>query len=99
MPINTTNLNVTTTPVAIFSTATTWANNKNCGLYDPISFALSNAGVTVVRVGGSAITSATGFPISSAGGTFTWDVKAPGEVLFAVTSASTSNVDLMADRQ
>lgn len=99
MPLNTTNLNVSTTPTAILTSATTWATNRNCGLYDPISFGMVNNGVTVVRIGGSAVTSATGFPITTGGGAFTWDVKSPGEVIFAVTSASTSNIDVMADRQ
>jgi hypothetical protein len=101
MPITTTNLNVTTTPTALISTATTWANSKGASPYDPISFALTNSGATIVRVGGAGLSTVAGagVPVTTNGGTFSYDVKSPGEVLFIVTSASTSNVDLMADRQ
>lgn len=97
MAINTTNLNVTTVAAAILSSATTWGNTKGASLYDPMSFILINSGSTPIRVGASALTSATGFPVAP-GSNFTWDSKRKSDVLFAVTTASTSNVDVMVDR-
>ena len=99
MALATTAIDVTTVATGILSGATTWAHNRNCSLQDPISLAVRNSGATIVRVGSSAVTSASGYPISTGGGVLTWDVKVPGEVIYAVTSASTSFVDVMADRQ
>lgn len=96
--MQTTNLNVTTVAIPLLSSATTWANSKGASLYDPVTLNLRNSGVTIVRVGSSLLTSATGFPVSS-NTTFSIQVKAKGEGLFVVTSASTSNIDVMADRQ
>ncbi len=97
--MQTTNFNCTTTPVALFTSATTWASTKPASYNEPVAFALRNSGVTIVRIGGASLTSGTGFPISSGGGTFTWDVRTKGEALFIATSASTSNVDVIADMQ
>lgn len=101
MALNTTNIAVTTAVTPIITTATTWANIRNAGVYDPISVSLQNNGATIVRVGGSGLTTATGAgrPVTTAGGVFSYDIKHPGDGLFAVCSASTSNVDVMADRQ
>lgn len=100
MPLQTTNINLTTTPAPVINSTTTWANTRGASLSDPVSFAMVNSGVTPIRIGGASVSTVAGvgFPVSS-GGSFTWDIRAAGEGLFAVTSASTSNIDVIADRQ
>lgn len=101
MAFNTTAVVATSTPVAVISTATTWAHIRNCSLTDPVPLVLSNqstAGLAVYLTGDSAATSAklglplgVGDPIS-----FNLVDRSP---LFAYTTASTAAVHLLAGRQ
>lgn len=93
----TTAIAVSTVAVEIISTGTTWANLRGASLYDTVPFQMYNGSAIQVRIGGSAITSATGFPIASSGG-FSANLMASDPV-FCVTSNSTGTVTVLAGRQ
>ena len=99
MAIVTTNIAVTTAVTVFLSSATTWANTKGCSLTDPIYLRVRNSGATPVRIGSVLSTVAgVGYPITTLT-TFEYMIRTGGETLSIVTSASTSNIDVLADRQ
>lgn len=99
MAIFTTSVTVTTTPQALISSATTWADIRGAHNYDPVPFSVFNDGVARIWLGGSGQTTASlGFPLLSSG-TFTASLVR-SEAVFAVTSAgAVSTAFLMAGRQ
>lgn len=96
MAFRTTSIDLTTAPVQIFGSTNAWANNANARVDDPVPFSMYVSG-PAIRIGGSASTAQTGFPLASSA-TFSNDFRAP-EALFAFTSASTGSVVVFAGRQ
>lgn len=98
MAINTTAFGISTTPLEIISSGTTWANTNGSHLYDTTPLLLfCDSPIRVWIAGSSALTSATGFPILSSG-YFEADMYV-SERLFAVTTNSTATLRGLAGRQ
>lgn len=97
MALVTTSIDLSTTPVALISTATTWANTKGASVSDKTAFSIFNNSGIPIRISGSASTAATGFPVGSSA-TFNTDLM-QADTIFAFTTASTGNVIVIAGRQ
>lgn len=92
MAINTTEINLTSTPAAVISTATTWAfvsGTKDYGVVQNLSV-FNATTAQMIYISGSSSTAATGFPVLSSGYYFA-NVR-PGDKLWAFTSASTGRI-------
>lgn len=94
--IHTTTIDLTTTPVALISGATTWASLRFIDYGRRHSFMAYNSG-PACRISGSSSTAATGFPVASSG-VYTADLN-PGNVLYAFTTASTGSLVIQVDGQ
>lgn len=101
MAWQTTVIELSTTPTAIISTATTWANLRGATLYDPVPLLIVNESTVLpVRIGGNAAASGTtgaGVPLGISGGTVNYTLLADG-ALFGWTTASTGRVTVQAGR-
>lgn len=96
--IATTSITISSAPVALISTATTWGDLRGASQMDPTPFSAFNDGAARVYLSGSASTAAVGFPLLSSG-TFTANLL-KSDPVFAFTSAGVvSTVAVMAGRQ
>lgn len=95
-------IELSTTPVALISLATTWAHLRNASLYDPVPFVVVNESTVIgVRIGGSSNPTGTtgiGLPLAIAGGALQYTLLGDG-VLWGWTTASTGQVTVQAGRQ
>lgn len=99
MAILTTSIAISTTPAALISTATTWANLRGASLYDPVPFSVFNDGAARIYLAGSTATTATvGFPLLSSG-TFTASLLRSDAVFAFTSAAAASTAVVMAGRQ
>lgn len=92
MAINTTEINLTTTPAAVISTATTWASVGGARDYGSAqNLSVFNATTAqTIYISGSSSTAATGFPVLSSG--YYFANLNPGDKLWAFTTASTGRI-------
>lgn len=102
MALQTTVIALSTTPVVLISTGTTWANTLGASLYDPVPFLVVNEStVQPVRIGGTTLgisgTTGSGLPLAVAGGALSYNLLASDRVV-AWTTASTGSVTVQAGR-
>lgn len=94
--LHTTTFDLTTTPTALISGATTWASLRSLDYGHRHSFLLYNTGPQV-RISGSSSTASIGIPVGTSG-TWSGDLS-PGSAVWAFTTASTGNVIVQVDGQ
>lgn len=89
MPFASTLLSMTTTPLLIISSASTWgANSRGASLYQPLRLKISNTSTSVpVYIGPSSSTADIGFAIPPLG-IIDILVQTDADVLFGRTSAA-----------
>lgn len=95
----TTALGLSTTPIAVISSNTTWADTKGGHHQDPVPFSMHNPSTAQsIRWGGATVsTDGTGFPLSP-GQTLSFGLL-KSDPIFAMTTAGELTLNVVAGRQ